>query len=93
LHKRLVAEQKAQIRNNGENAVLSLSTRENIAAVTGFFLSGFLQTRHDNQVDSTTQAMAWIAHGWVQDPWLELARAELEKRGKKWTGTTMVRRR
>jgi predicted phage terminase large subunit-like protein len=56
-------------------------------------LTSFPNTRHDDQVDSTTQAMAWIAHGWVQDPWLELAREELEKRGKKWTGTTMVRRR
>ncbi len=55
-------------------------------------LTAFPNARHDDQVDSTVQALAWVGSGWVQDGWLELARDELAKKGKAWGASTMVRR-
>ncbi|HEY1614358.1 MAG TPA: hypothetical protein VGF97_11760, partial [Rhizomicrobium sp.] len=63
--------------------------REGIPGVTG------IQPQGDKRMRLWAQT-ATLEQGFVHlpdtAPWLELARAELEKRGKKWTGTTMVRR-
>ena len=55
-------------------------------------LTSFPNSRHDDQVDSTTQAMAWISLGWVKDGWLEYAKEQMAKWGRPTTGSTLVRR-
>jgi predicted phage terminase large subunit-like protein len=44
-------------------------------------LTSFPNSKHDDQVDSTTQAMAWVAKPGGERGWLEYAERELEKRG------------
>ena len=44
-------------------------------------LTSFPNSRYDDQVDSTTQAMAWVAKPGGERGWLEYAERELEKKG------------
>ncbi len=44
-------------------------------------LTSFPNSRYDDQVDSTTQAMAWVAKPGGERGWLEYAERELERRG------------
>ncbi len=43
-------------------------------------LTTFPNAKHDDQVDSTSQALAWIRNSACSDPWLRYAREEMEKR-------------
>lgn len=49
-------------------------------------LTGFPNLRYDDQVDSTTQALQWVAANFRKDGWLEFA---VRQTGRK--GSTMVR--
>jgi predicted phage terminase large subunit-like protein len=56
-------------------------------------LTTFPNSKHDDQVDSTTQALAWIHLGWVKDGWLEYAKRDLLSQGQSCNSSTLVRRR
>ena len=43
-------------------------------------LTTFPNAKHDDQVDSTSQALAWIRNSACNDPWLRYAREEMGKR-------------
>ena len=55
-------------------------------------LTSFPNSRHDDQVDSTTQALAWINLNWVRSGWLEVAKKEMLAAGLSWNCSTWVRR-
>jgi predicted phage terminase large subunit-like protein len=62
-------------------------------------LTSFPNGKHDDQVDSTTQAMAWAATGTNEQGWLDYAKAELERWKKEadtpptpgWTKAEMIK--
>jgi hypothetical protein len=55
-------------------------------------LTGFPNSRHDDQVDSTTQALAWVNLNWERNGWLEVAKKEMLAMGRGWNCSTWVRR-
>ena len=55
-------------------------------------LTSFPNSRYDDQVDSTTQALAWINLNWVRNGWLEMAKQYMLERGLGWNCSTLCRR-